>query len=131
MPNHSKICLNMPQYVWMCLNLPKWLLFYMSQLWFLFYLNTWLLISTVYSLKEHEAVSLNRKNLTFFIVAESILLIFCFRLNTFTSKISNFLLPFGTKDRESTMNIRLQSSKRINIIRETFVLYALFLNFTG
>ena len=41
----------------------------------------------VYSFKEHEVVSLKRQNLIFSIVAESTGFVFCFRLNTFTSKI--------------------------------------------
>ena len=36
---------------------------------------------------EHEAVFMKRQNLIFSVAAESILLVFCFRLNVFTTKI--------------------------------------------
>ena len=45
-----------------------------------------------FSLKENKAVFLETQNLIFDIVA-AILFGFCFRLNIFTSKTSNLLLP--------------------------------------
>ena len=50
-----------------------------------------------YCLKKHEAVFLKRQNLIFPIAAGSIWFVFCFRLNIFTSKISNLMLPFWAK----------------------------------
>ena len=50
-----------------------------------------------FSLKETEVVFLETKNLVVFLVAASILFGFCFKLNVFTIKISNLLLPFGAK----------------------------------
>ena len=47
------------------------------------------------SLKESETVFLDIQNLIFSVGALSILFGFCFRLNIFTSKISNLLLPSG------------------------------------
>ena len=38
------------------------------------------------SLKEHEVVFLKRQNLIFSIAAGTILFVFCFRLNIFTTK---------------------------------------------
>ena len=51
----------------------------------------------VCNLKEHKVVFLKRPNLFFSIVA-GFDLFFCFRLNTFTSKISSLLLPFGAQE---------------------------------
>ena len=51
----------------------------------------------VYSLKEHEAVFLKRKYWISSTEAGSIWFVFRFRLNTFTSKISNLLLHFGAE----------------------------------
>ena len=65
-------------------------------------------LNEVYSLKEHEAVFLKMESYIFSIVAGSIWFGFCFRLNTFTSKISNLLLPIGakgSKDCESWLTI--------------------------
>ena len=96
MPEYVWICWNMCEYAQICLNLPEWLLFVAIIIPCLFecvvtYFNP------VYSLKEHKAVFLKRENLIFSIVAGSICLFFYFRLNTFPSKISNFLLPFGVE----------------------------------
>ena len=48
-------------------------------------------------LKETQNVFLGSKNLIFSIVAGSFLL-FVFRMNTFTSKISNLLLRWGAEE---------------------------------
>ena len=65
MPECVGICLIMLEYAWVCLNLNEWLLFHMSPLKSLVFLNMCLLILTkfIYSLKEHKAVLLKRKNL--------------------------------------------------------------------
>ena len=65
MPEYVGICLIMLEYAWVRLNLNEWLLFHVSPLKSLAFLNTCLLILTKFkcSLKEHEAVSLKRQNL--------------------------------------------------------------------
>ena len=90
-------CLNMPEYAWICLDLPEWLLLYISPFPHLFYnlFSTWALgylfkrlqETRGYSLKDHEAVFLKRRNLIFSIAAGSISFVFCFRLNISSSKI--------------------------------------------
>ena len=58
MLDYARICVSVP-------NLNEWLLFHVSLLKSLAFLNTCLLILTKFkcSLKEHEAVSLKRQNL--------------------------------------------------------------------
>ena len=51
-------------------------------------------------MKEHEAVFVKTQNLIIYIVPESIWFVFYFKLNGFTIKISNLLLPFGAKRAE-------------------------------
>ena len=76
-------------------------------------------------MEEHDTVFLKRQNRIFSIGAGSIWF-FCFRLNTLASKICCCLLGLrGPK--VLNCDIPLQGSKRINIIRETIILYALFL----
>ena len=103
-PEYVWICLIMPGYVWtcwnmhwICLNLPEWLLFYISPFPHLFYnpFSTWtrgyllehLEETRGYSLKKHEAVFLKKKNLIFSLAAGSNSFVFCFKLNSFASKI--------------------------------------------
>ena len=78
----------MSTYARIYLNVPELLLFYLSPV---TYFNEF------YSLKEHEAVFLKRQKLIFSVVAGCIWFAFCFRLNTFTSKISNLLLTSGAE----------------------------------
>ena len=82
----------MAEYFGMSVNLLTWLFFYMSPLKSLDYLNSRLLISTKFIVWRgtYEAVFLNRQNLIFFWKHFNC---FCMRLNIFTNKISNFLLP--------------------------------------
>ena len=102
-PEYAWIGLIMFVYVWICLNkpqLPEWLLFYISPFLYLFYnpFFTWThgyLFERLqeskqtggYSLKEQETCFLKETKFNFSIAAESVLFVFCFRLNTFTSKI--------------------------------------------
>ena len=76
-------------------------------------------------MEEHDTVFLKRQNRIFSIGAGSIWF-FCFRLNTLASKICCCLLGLR-RPRAMNCDIPLQGSKRINVIRETIILYALFL----
>ena len=67
MPDYVWICLIMPEYGWTCLNLPGVFCF------------------TLY---------LEEKKSSFFCGSWKYLIFLCFRINTFRSKISNFLLLF-------------------------------------
>ena len=105
-PEYAWLCLNMPEYAWIYVNIPKsvWTVFALH----FFHCNP---LSTLtrdylfqrlrktrsYSLKEHETVFLTRQDLIFLVVAGSMWFNFCFRLIIFASKISIFLLPFGTE----------------------------------
>ena len=78
----------------MCLHLPEWLVIpFRPEL-----LGTF--FNEFYSLKKLKTDFLKRQNLIFFIVAQRISFVFCLRLNIFTSKISNFYLPFVTERAE-------------------------------
>ena len=84
-----------PGYAWLYLIMSKFV-------WIAFDLHLSIVIICV---KEPWTVFSKIKNLTFSIVAESIW--FCFRLNIFTSKISNLLLHLGAEgdgERESWYN---------------------------
>ena len=59
MSEYVGICLIMLEYARVCLNLPEWLLFQMSSL----HMCLLILTKFIYSLKEHEAGLLKRKNL--------------------------------------------------------------------
>ena len=97
MPDYAWVYLNMPEYAGICVNMPEWLVFYISQ--FPHFLNNPFFTRTRdylferlqktrgNSLKEHEAVFLNRQYLIFSMAAGSVSFVFCFRLNIFTSKI--------------------------------------------
>ena len=94
------ICLNMPEYAWICLLNDFCFTFsHCNPLsaWRHGYLFQHLHETRSYSLKKYEAVFLTRQNLTFPLVAESIWFNFCFRINIFTSKISNLLLSLGAE----------------------------------
>ena len=87
--------LNMQKYAWLCVNMPKFA-------WTVFALHFLIVIPCFIqrlhegrrcSLKEHEAISLKRESLVFSAVVGNIRFAFCFRINIFTSKISNLLLP--------------------------------------
>ena len=90
--NNFWTCLNMPEYVEICVNVPKsaWMAFgFLSHCnpmstWMRSYFFQCIYKSRSHSLKEHETVFLNRQNLIFPIVGESIWFVFCFRLNIFT-----------------------------------------------
>ena len=129
----------MPDYAWKCLNNPEYGGIYTNMsksAWMPFVLHVPIVIpgllecivtyfNNVYSLK---AVFLKGKYLICSVVAGSIWLAFCFRLNTVASKISHLLLPLEPRGpRASNLDMLLQSIKRINVFRETCILYALFL----
>ena len=57
---------------------------------------------------EHQAVLSMRQNLIFSVVTWSIWFKFCFRLNIFTSKSSNLLLPAGADRRGEWIFIYLR-----------------------
>ena len=61
------------------------------------YLSQHLHKTRSFSLKENDAVFLETQNLIFSRVAASVLFGFCFRVNIFTCKISNLLLPLGSR----------------------------------
>ena len=69
-----------------------------------------------FSLKQNETVFLNWQNLIFFVIAESTWFVFYFKLNIFTGKISNLLLPLGTRGLETVnfnitkLNVKLSVS---------------------
>ena len=91
------IWLTMPEYVWICQNLFELLLYYISQFphslyksfstWTRGYLFEGLQETRGYSLNLCEAIFLKRQKFFFSIEAGSISFVFCFGLNTFTSKI--------------------------------------------
>ena len=77
-----------PGYVWLCLNVPKFV-------WMAFALHSSIVIPY---LKETLTIFLESKNFIFSIVPGSNwFCFFVFRLNTFTSKFSNLLLPLGAE----------------------------------
>ena len=105
MPDYVWIYLNIPEYTAICVNMPK-------SAWMAFVLHFPIVIScllehliacfNVYmKLKvivwRNTRLFLTRQNLISSVVAESIWFHFCFRLNIFTSKNSNLLLPLGTE----------------------------------
>ena len=122
--NNSWIYLNMPKYagICRCLNELQWLFFCMFHcnplpIWMCGYIFQQIL-------KEHEAAFLKSQNV--FFVSNLIFFFFFFRLNVFTRfRISFYLLGLRSPG-AMNFDIPLQSSWRINIIRKTFVLYALF-----
>ena len=91
MPEYAEICVNMPKSAWIALVLHVPIVIPSLLERVVTYFNK------VYNLKEHKVVFLKRPDLFFSIVAESIWF-FCFRLNTFTSKILSLLLPFGAQE---------------------------------
>ena len=104
MPEYAWFCL--AEYARICLNMPQWLLLNISPLQSLTYLKAWSIIFEslifqrlhkirTFGLRENEAIFLETQNLIFSIVAERIWFGFCFKLNIFTSKISNLRLLSG------------------------------------
>ena len=101
------VWLNMPRYIWICRNMRECAQTCLNGFCIVFPhcnpLSTWtrayfqrLHKTRRFSLKENDAVFLETQNLIFSIAAV-ILFSFCFRLNVFTSKISNLLLPLGAE----------------------------------
>ena len=86
--NNFWICLNMPKYARICLNLTEWLLFYFRIV-IPCLLERVVTYFNVYTKPEIiVCVFLRRQNLIFYMVAESILFVFCFRVN----KISDYII---------------------------------------
>ena len=88
-PNNFWTCLNILKYVWMCLNLFAVCFCFTSSCnplftWMCGYLFRCLYETRSYSLEEYEAVFLQRQNLIFPTVGESIWFVCCFTLNFFT-----------------------------------------------
>ena len=88
-PNNFWTCLNILKYVWMCLNLFAVCFCFTSSCnplftWMCGYLFRCLYETRSYSLEEYEAVFLQRQNLIFPTVGESIWFVCCFRLYIFT-----------------------------------------------
>ena len=100
-----RICVNMPKFVWMAFVL-----------YFLIVIPG--LLERVITYMKLEAIvwrstmifTLTRQNLIFSIVAGSIWFHFCFRLNIFTTKISNLLLPLGVEGPRA-MNLNISTLK--------------------
>ena len=134
MLDYAWICLNMPKYVGICVNMSKYA-------WVAFVIHVPILIpcllervvtyfNEIYSLKENEVVFLNRQYFIFSVVAGNIWFIFCFRLNIFTGRISNLLLPFGaegTGDRKCWYTFAFPFS---SLRYERFFFYQSFLSRT-
>ena len=96
-PEYAWFSLNMSEYARKCVNLPEsvWKVFVFHALVVVTCLLEQVItyFSKTYSLKEDEASSLKRQNLIFSIVAGSVWFALNFRLNVFTSKTSNLVLP--------------------------------------
>ena len=68
-----------------------------------------------FRLKEHEAVFWNRQSLIFSILAGGIWFVFYFRLNIFTSMISNMLLPLeALRGRSQELWILIYPNAKMN-----------------
>ena len=98
-PECALICLNMREYVRICVNMPKsaWSVsvFHVPIVIPCLIENVVTYFNEVCSLKEHETVE--ETKIDFFYSSWKYLICFCFRLYTFTGKISNLLLPFGAE----------------------------------
>ena len=111
-------CLNMPKYTQICMSMPRsaWMafLFTMSPLQSLVCMNVWLLISAVCVWRNIGTVFLKSQYLIFFYLQVRFQ-ICCYLLGPREPRGVNFDIPF-------------QSSRRISITMETFILQALILN---